>query len=136
MAAYLIVKVVWIGALVSGAADAGVAEAQRGEWVVLNTLTVLMASVGAVIALSFARPWGDRVPARVVVLCSWLGSGFLVSTLPFLFVSALWEDSRARSAASAELGLVPAWQEALLQASFIGLGISLAVVVPLYLLEV
>ncbi|MEU3834227.1 hypothetical protein [Streptomyces microflavus] len=39
--------------------------------------------IGVALALALVRPWGMRIPGALVAFCAWVGSGLLVSILPF-----------------------------------------------------
>ncbi|MFG3256059.1 hypothetical protein [Streptomyces sp. NPDC048172] len=109
---YLVIKVVWV--LGSGFDSAG--------WILLNTVTIGMAGIGITLALALVRPWGTRIPGRLVVLCAWTGAGFLVPVLPYALLSAVLDPPRTR-----------AWEGALLQAGFVGMGLGLALALPAYM---
>ncbi|MEU8889617.1 hypothetical protein [Streptomyces sp. NPDC048442] len=134
---YLLIKVSWvIGSLV------GVLPIGKGfglaEWVVLNTVTVGMAAIGIALALALVRPWGMRIPGALVAFCSWVGSGFLVSVLPVVLVGALLAVGGDSQASQASQGggddpAMPAWEGVLVEFSFVGMGLGLALAVPAYL---
>ncbi|WP_308369408.1 MULTISPECIES: hypothetical protein [unclassified Streptomyces] len=102
------------------------------EWVVLNIVTVGMAAIGIALALALVRPWGMRIPGALVAFPAWVGSGFLVSILPFGVLSALL-DNGGGSQGGSEDPAMPVWEGALLQFSFLGMGLGLALAVPAYL---
>ncbi|WP_349372249.1 hypothetical protein [Streptomyces sp. G-G2] len=129
---YPLIKVAWVvGSLV------GVLPVGEGfgltAWVVLNTVTIGMASVGIALSLALVRPWGMRIPGAQVAFCSWVGSGFLVSVLPFLLFGALLNaggDARAGGGADPAM---PVWEGVLVEFGFLGMGLGLALAVPAYL---
>ncbi|MFJ4778152.1 hypothetical protein [Streptomyces sp. NPDC088762] len=128
---YLLIKVSWVvGALV------GVLPIGDGfgltEWVVLNTVTVGMAVIGIALALALVRPWGMRIPGALVAFCSWVGSGFLVSVLPFGLFTALL-DVGGGSQGGGDDPAMPVWEGVLVQFSFVGMGLGLVLAVPAYL---
>ncbi|MER5733286.1 hypothetical protein ABT084_33990 [Streptomyces sp. NPDC002138] len=136
---YLLIKVSWvIGSLV------GVLPIGEGfglaAWVALNTVTIGMAAIGIALALALVRPWGMRIPGALVALCSWVGSGFLVSVLPFLLVGALRSaggdaggDAVGGAGGGGDDPALPVWEGVLLEFSFVGMGLGLALAVPAYL---
>lgn len=132
---YLVIKVSWVAGSLLGLLPAGRGFG-LGGWVVLNTVTIGMAAAGITLGLALVRPWGMRIPGRLVGFVAWVGSGFLVSILPFVAVSALL-DSRTRSPAgsgrSDGAAAMPGWEAVLLQCSFVGTGLALAVAFPAYL---
>ncbi|MFD9469895.1 hypothetical protein [Streptomyces goshikiensis] len=129
---YLLVKVSWVvGSLV------GVLPIGNGfglaEWVVLNTVTVGMAVIGIALALALVRPWGMRIPGALVAFCSWVGSGFLVSVLPFGLFSALLNMGGDLRGGGGDDPAMPVWEGVLVEFSFVGMGLGLALAVPAYL---
>lgn len=129
---YLLIKVSWvIGSLV------GVLPIGNGfglaEWVVLNTVTVGMGVIGVALALALVRPWGMRIPGVLVAFCSWVGSGFLVSVLPFGLFSALLNVGGDSKGGGGDDPAMPVWEGVLVEFSFVGMGLGLALAVPAYL---
>ncbi|MFD8636194.1 hypothetical protein [Streptomyces sp. NPDC059533] len=129
---YLLIKVSWVvGSLV------GVLPIGNGfgltEWVVLNTVTVGMAVIGIALALALVRPWGMRIPGVLVAFCSWVGSGFLVSVLPFGLFSALLNVGGDARGGAGDDPAMPVWEGVLVEFAFVGMGLGLALAVPAYL---
>jgi hypothetical protein len=122
MTPYLLIKISWVIAGISGLAAGGLG------FVLLNLVTVAMSATGIALALALARPWGLRLPARPVLAFAWLAGGFLVPMVPYMIVSSLLPAHGPASAA-------PAWEQWLIEASFLGLGVCLAVALPSYLRE-
>ncbi|MFJ5546379.1 hypothetical protein [Streptomyces sp. NPDC093225] len=132
LAPYLLIKVSWVvGSLV------GVLPIGNGfglaEWVVLNTVTVGMAVIGIAVALALVRPWGMRIPGVLVAFCSWVGSGFLVSVLPFGLLSALLNVGGGSEGGGGDDPAMPVWEGVLVEFGFVGMGLGLALAVPAYL---
>ncbi|WP_436944471.1 hypothetical protein [Streptomyces sp. SudanB25_2051] len=76
MTPYLLIKVVWsFGLLVPTEEMAG------ADWRAVNAVTALLAAVAVVLALAFTRPWGERLPAWLVAVPVWAGTGLLVPML-------------------------------------------------------
>ncbi|MEU6279942.1 hypothetical protein [Streptomyces sp. NPDC047028] len=127
---YLVIKVSWVVGSLLGLLPVG-RGFSLGEWLVLNTITIGMAAAGITLGLALVRPWGMRIPGRLVGFVAWVGSGFLVSILPFVVVSAL-----VGSGGSGDSGgdaALPGWEAVLLECSFVGTGIGLALALPAYL---
>ncbi|MCX5377067.1 hypothetical protein [Streptomyces sp. NBC_00091] len=122
---YLLIKVGWVVGSVAGVLPVGEGFTMA-EWVVLNTVTVGMAAIGIALALALVRPWGMRIPGALVGFCAWVGSGFLVSVLPFAAVGGLLEEGGDDPA-------LPVWEGVLIQFGFLGMGLGLAIAVPAYL---
>ena len=118
---YLVIKVSWVAGALLGVLPAGDGMS-TAEWVALNVATIVMSGVGIVVALALVRPWGLRIPARLLVAGSWIGAGFLVPLLPYAVVGLFDIDG----------GSMPDWEAALIQAGFAGMGLGLAVALPSY----
>ncbi|WP_442480697.1 hypothetical protein [Streptomyces kutzneri] len=143
---YLLIKVSWVAGSLMGLLPVG-SGFGRAEWVVLNTVTVGMAAIGIALALALVRPWGMRIPGALVAFCAWVGSGFLVSILPFGVLGALLDagggapdggaGDPAGPADPADPAdpAMPVWEGVLVQFGFVGMGLGLAVAVPAYLLR-
>jgi hypothetical protein len=103
---------------------------------VLNTITIGMAAAGITLGLALVRPWGMRIPGPLVIFPAWVGSGFLVSILPFVALSTLVNSGTGGSGGSGSPSgdvTMPGWEAVLLQCSFVGTGIALAIALPAYL---
>jgi hypothetical protein len=128
---YLLIKVSWVLGALLGLLPSGAGFSLAG-WVALNTATIVMAAGGIALALALARPWGLRIPARPVLGAAWVGGGLLVPMLPYLAVSSL---PGGETAPAGDPAAMPAWEGALVQSGFAGLGVGLAIALPLYLRE-
>lgn len=132
---YLVIKVSWVVGSLLGLLPVG-RGFSLGGWLVLNTVTIGMAAAGITLGLALVRPWGMRIPGWLVGFFAWVGSGFLVSILPFVVVSALVNSgagSLKGSGSSGSDAAMPGWEAVLLQCSFVGTGIALAIALPAYL---
>ncbi|MFF1446330.1 hypothetical protein [Streptomyces sp. NPDC058295] len=132
---YLLIKVAWVVGSLLGLLPVGQGFS-LGGWLVLNTVTIGMAAAGITLGLALVRPWGMRIPGWLVGFFAWVGSGFLVSILPFVVVSALVNSGAESSKGSGSSGsdaAMPGWEAMLLQCSFVGTGIALAIALPAYL---
>ncbi|MGW6704556.1 hypothetical protein ACWGDE_06655 [Streptomyces sp. NPDC054956] len=132
---YLLIKVSWVAGSLVGVLPVGKGFG-LAEWVVLNVVTVGMAVIGIALALALVRPWGMRVPGALVAFCSWVGSGLLVSVLPFGLLSALLNvggDSQGGGGGGGDDPVMPVWEGVLVQFGFAGMGLGLALAVPAYL---
>ncbi|MGW6979222.1 hypothetical protein ACWGE1_07215 [Streptomyces sp. NPDC054932] len=136
---YLLIKVSWVAGSLMGVLPVG-SGFGKAQWVVLNTVTIGMAAIGIALGLALVRPWGMRIPGAAVVFCAWVGSGFLVSILPFAVLGSLLDAGGppaggadpAAPAAPADPAM-PVWEGVLVQFSFLGMGLGLALAVPAYL---
>jgi hypothetical protein len=130
MVPYLLIKVSWVAGALLGLLphDEGFT---LGGWVALNVVTIAMAATGIALAVALARPWGRRIPAAPLLTVAWIGAGFLVPMLPYLALTALVADGATTEGPTGPT--MPGWEAALITASFAGLGLGLAIAVPLYL---
>ncbi|MFB6613337.1 hypothetical protein ACFCV9_03795 [Streptomyces sp. NPDC056367] len=129
---YLLIKVSWVVGSLVGVLPIGDGFG-LAEWVVLNTVTVGMAVIGIALALALVRPWGMRIPGALVAFCSWVGSGFLVSVLPAGLFSALLNVGGDSQGGGGDDPAMPVWEGVLVEFSFVGMGLGLALAVPAYL---
>jgi hypothetical protein len=123
MSPYLVVKVIWIAREVSQG---------TAGWVLLNAVTVLMATAGIGLGLALARPWGMRLPGWLVLPVVWIAGGFLVSMLPYVIAGSLLVPSVPEPVGEPAM---PAWETALIGVAFAGMAAALVVGLPLYLRE-
>jgi hypothetical protein len=114
---YLLIKILWTFGLFlpTGKMD-------EANWRVINATTAVLAAIGILLAMAFTRPWGERLPAWLVALPVWIGTGFLVPLLllaPVLGPAAMARDQEAGSAD------VWAYEQGLVMMSLVGVGIGL-----------
>jgi hypothetical protein len=130
MTPYLLIKISWVVGALSGLLprtdDLSVA-----GFVVLNMVTIGMAATGIVLALALVRPWGRRIPALAVLPCAWIGCGFLVPMIPYMLLDTLL--STGASTSDSDSSIIPAWEGPLIEVSFLGMGVGLAIALPFYL---
>ncbi|MGW7004253.1 hypothetical protein ACWGCW_15900 [Streptomyces sp. NPDC054933] len=131
---YLLIKVSWVVGSLAGLLPTGAGFGKTG-WVVLNTATIGMAGIGIALALALARPWGMRIPGAPLTFCAWVGTGFLVPLLPYAVLSSLLESAggKPQQGGGDDGPQMPGWEGALVQISFVGMGLGLAVALPAYL---
>lgn len=129
---YLLIKVSWVAGSLVGLLPVG-AGFGRVKWVVLNSATIGMAGTGIAVALALVRPWGMRIPAAPLAFCAWVGTGFLVPLLPYAVLGSLLGSADGDPQGGSDAGpSMPAWEAALIQFGFVGMGLGLAVALPLY----
>lgn len=75
---YLLIKAAWVSGALTGVLPIGKGFG-LAEWVVLATVTAVMAGTGISLALALAPRWGIRIPAVPVAFCARVDSGFLVA---------------------------------------------------------
>ncbi|NUP50772.1 MAG: hypothetical protein HOW97_26195, partial [Catenulispora sp.] len=83
---YLVLKALWICGI-----DVGVqGSAMRGGAMAgANALTIAMDGAAAAVALALVRPWGERIPAWMLVFPMWVATGFLAPIVVGAPASAL-----------------------------------------------
>jgi hypothetical protein len=132
MTPYLVIKVSWVGGSLAGLTPTGTGLG-TGEWVAINTATIGMAGVAIVMALASVMPWGMRLPGAPLAFCAWVGTGFLVPMLPYAVLSSLSATPVGDGGGADTGSAMPAWEAALIQIGFVGMGLGLAVALPVYL---
>ncbi|MGA9227394.1 MAG: hypothetical protein WB217_13705, partial [Mesobacillus sp.] len=70
---YLLIKIVWSFGLFLPTEQMG-----EASWRIINAVTAVLAAIGILLAMAFCRPWGERLPAWLVALPIWVGTGLLV----------------------------------------------------------
>ncbi|KAF0822760.1 hypothetical protein KIS1582_3453 [Cytobacillus firmus] len=73
---YLLIKIAWTFGFFLPTEQMG-----EASWRGINAATAVIAAVGFLLAMAFCRPWGERLPAWMVALPVWLGTGLLVPLL-------------------------------------------------------
>ncbi|MGW7068688.1 hypothetical protein ACWGII_08875 [Streptomyces sp. NPDC054855] len=124
MTPYLLIKIVWALGLFIPTEEMGGA-----DWRAINAVTAFLAAVGIILALAFSRPWGERLPAWIVALPVWVGTGLLVPMLllaPVLGPAAMNRDQEA--------GAPEFWvyEQILVMLSLVGMGVGLPVALAGY----
>ncbi|MCC2326896.1 hypothetical protein [Bacillus wiedmannii] len=117
VAPYLLIKIAWTFGLFLPTEQMGDA-----SWRIINAATVVVAAVGILLAMAFCKPWGERLPAWLVALPVWMGTGLLVPMLllaPVLGPAAMTQDKEA--------GATDFWayEQILVMVSLVGVGIFL-----------
>jgi hypothetical protein len=132
MAPYLVIKVSWVVGSLAGMTPAGIGIG-TGEWVAINTATIGMAGVAIVMALALVMPWGLRLPGAPLAFCAWVGAGFLVPMLPYAVLTSLLATPAGDNGGADAGSAMPAWEGALIQLGFVGMGLGLGMALPVYL---
>ncbi|MEO3816404.1 hypothetical protein ABGB21_07205 [Plantactinospora sp. B24E8] len=130
MTPYLLIKISWVVGALLGLLPRAEQLSVSG-FVFLNVVTIGMAAAGITLALALVRPWGERIPAVPLLACAWIGCGFLIPMIPYALLDSLL--SADDGASGADAAVLPGWEASLIQLSFLGMGIGLAVALPLYL---
>ncbi|MFJ7083071.1 hypothetical protein ACIQU8_07560 [Streptomyces griseus] len=115
---YMLIKIAWTFGLFLPTQEMG-----EADWRAINATTAVLAAVGVLLALAFTRPWGERVPAWLIVLPVWVGTGLLVPMLvlaPVLGPAAMSRDEQTD--ASTDLWV---YEQVFVMISLVGVGIGL-----------
>ena len=120
---YLFLKVVWTLDLPVGLTDRSVL--QSSGWVAGNAVMAAVQLVAVVLVLALVRPWSRRVPAWVLLLPVWVGTGLLFQVVVGSALTVL--TSTAAQDSGTELGGIAPWVYVLVYASFAVQGVALAV---------
>lgn len=114
---YLLIKIIWTIGLFLPTEQMG-----EASWRAINAATAVVAAVGILLALAFSRPWGERLPAWLVALPVWLGTGLLVPMLLLAPVLGPAAINRDKGAGAADFW---AYEQIFVIISLVGVGICL-----------
>lgn len=126
MLPYLTLKIVWLSGNPVGITDP--AMMNDPTMTALNGATFGMAAVGAVLALAFTMRWGMRLPAWLVLLPIWVGTGLLSLIVLSVPVSLIIEGAGVFPPG----GPIEQWVYLTVYAGFIGQGVGLTAAFALY----
>lgn len=124
VAPYLLIKILWTFGLFLPTEQMG-----EPSWRMINAVTAVLAAIGILLAMAFSRPWGERLPAWIVALPIWVGTGLLVPMLllaPILGPAAIIKDQEA---GAGELWIV---EQIFVMISLFGIGIFLPIALAGY----
>jgi hypothetical protein len=121
---YLLIKIFWTFGLFTPTVEMG-----NLNWRLINATTAVLALIGILLAMAFSRPWGERLPAWLVALPVWVGTGLLVPMLflmPVLGPAAVLRDKAA--------GAAPTWayEQIFVIVSLVGIGLGLPIALAGY----
>jgi hypothetical protein len=114
---YLLIKIAWTFGFFLPTEQMGDA-----GWRAINAATAVLAAAGILLALAFCAPWGERLPAWLVALPAWIGTGLLVPMLllaPALGPAAVSRDLRTGAAG------IWAYEQILIILSLVGVAVGL-----------
>jgi hypothetical protein len=121
---YLTIKLLWLSGSAAGVTDPALLAAPTVE--VANAVTFAMDLIVVGLALALTHRWGDRLPAWLVLLPMWVGTGFLVPMAVSIMPATVFQALAGGTGATAfEPWLQPlvyggfAWQGAFLGAAFV-----------------
>lgn len=123
---YLVLKVLWVCGVEVGVHGSGM---RSGTMAGVNTLTIAMDGVAALVALALVRPWGLRAPAWLLVFPMWVATGFLAPLAvgaPLATVASLVSGQTVTKASTSSPESLDGWVFALVYTGFglqaLGLG--------------
>ncbi len=114
---YLLIKIAWTFGMFLPNESMG-----DPNWRAINATTAVLALVGILLAMAFSRPWGERLPAWLVIPPVWVGTGLLVPMVvlaPVLGPAAVVRDEAAGA------GATWAYEQIFVIASLVGVGLGL-----------
>lgn len=126
---YLLLKIAWVSGATIGIADPG--RADDTTLLVINVLTLLMDAVALGVVLALTQRWGLRLPAPLVLLPSWVGTGLLVPIViaaPLVAAIETWY----REPAPVSTGFLEPWVTPTVYTSFVAQGLGLVLAFVLY----
>lgn len=114
---YLLIKIAWTFGFFLPSEQMG-----EPSWRTANAVTMVLAAVGILLALAFCMKWGERVPAWLIALPVWVGTGLLIPMLllaPILGPAAMMRDQ--------QVGAANVWiyEQIFVMISLVGVGICL-----------
>jgi hypothetical protein len=128
---YLALKAAWLSGGRIGVLDRSMFEGT--SMYVLNTVTAGMDLVAIVVALAFTHSWGLRVPAWLVLVPIWVGTGLLAPialAMPIVGIGAVVADGE--DAATTTTAFLEPWVQPMVYAGFAWQGVLLIVAFVLY----
>lgn len=125
---YLVLKVIWTLGTPVGLTDRSLLHSSG--WVSSNALMAVVQLAGLLLVLALVRPWGRRLPAWLLVVPVWVGTGLLFQVAVGAVLLAVF--SPAAQATSGSTGGIESWVFGLVYASFAVQGAALAVAFACY----
>ena len=128
---YLTLKIAWLAGSAVGTVGHGTAEMGDTQHVVGNAVTLGMDLVAIVVALAFTYRWGQRLPAWLVLVPIWVGTGLLAPIALGVPLGVLVQGFAGGSASAADNGL-RGWVYGVVYGGFTVQAIMLLVAFVLY----
>ncbi|NUR84468.1 MAG: hypothetical protein HOY71_10325 [Nonomuraea sp.] len=123
---YLTLKLMWLTGSSAGVADPALMH--DATMVGLNTMTFAMDAVALLLCLAFTMRWGMRLPAWLVLLPLWVGTGLL----SMIVVVTPVQFAVNGAAAFETTGPIAPWVYAMVYGGFVTQGVGLMVAFVLY----
>ncbi len=125
---YLVLKVAWTAGLPVGITDRSVLHGHG--WAAANALMAAIELAGLLLVLALTRPWARRVPAWLLFVPVWVGTGLLFRVAVGAALAGLF--SASSHASGGGTGGIQPWVFLLVYASFAGQGAALAIAFACY----
>ncbi|MFF3912797.1 hypothetical protein ACFYZB_04800 [Streptomyces sp. NPDC001852] len=122
---YLSLKLAWIGGSHLGIPDGSPLLRHRLTMVLANGLTVLMDAAVVVLALLLTRPWGRRVPARLLAVPMWLAVGLLAPIMVGFPLQLVLEGTGGGGGGASDKPFLDDWVFGVVYGGFIVQGLAL-----------
>jgi hypothetical protein len=120
---YLVLKVVWTVGMPVGITDRSVLHSNG--WAAGNALMAVIQLAGLLLVLALTQPWARRMPAGLLLLPVWVGTGLLFQVVVGAVLVGLFSHpSQASSASTA--GIQP-WVFVMVYSAFAVQGAALAI---------
>lgn len=105
---------------------------------VANALTFAMEAVALALAVAFVAPWGRRLPAPVVLLPMWIGTGLLggiLAAIPFTIATQVLVTPAAAGGSATARVPIAGWVFVVVYVGFAVLGLCLIAGFALYAVD-
>lgn len=129
---YLTLKILWVAGVMVGVPEESAA---RSGWEVQNAATGVLDLVAILLALGLMQRWGQRVPAWLVIVPIWVGTGFLVPAFIEVLIDFGYAIVTSGRLVNVDSGLVDNWTYAVVGSGFAIQGILLSIAFVLYVYE-
>ncbi|GAA2453630.1 hypothetical protein GCM10010191_85430 [Actinomadura vinacea] len=128
---YIVLKLAWLSGSTIGWNDEEMAEG--AAIYAANAITMGMDAVAVLVALAFTHPWGRRLPAWLVIVPIWVGTGLLAPIVlglpPGLVIQTI---SGGPAPATADQGGLQSWVYVIVYTGFVLQGLGLLTAFVLY----
>ena len=125
---YLVLKLVWTLDIPVGITDRSVLSSNG--WVAGNALMAVIQLVGLLLVLALIRPRAQRLPAWLLLVPAWVGTGLLFQVSVGAALAAAFSSASQTSSASTEG--IQSWVFVMVYSAFAGQGAALAIAFACY----
>ncbi|MCC3769360.1 hypothetical protein [Streptomyces sp. UNOC14_S4] len=135
---YLALKVAWIAGSHLGIPEGSTLLDHENTMRAVNSLTVLMDATVIVLTLLLTRPWGTRVPAWLLAVPMWVGTGLLapiVTGFPATLAARVLGAGSASARPGGERPMLESWVWNVVYTGFIVQALGLGALFVMYTRE-